>query len=73
MERIVPSVVRIRVSRISSSYAPTTTSHPSRLPRDAGEDKEVPRRDASITRPEGGADRSVHGLVREDRRRPRTQ
>ena len=32
-----------------------------------------PCRDASITRPEGRADRSVHGLVREDRRRPRTQ
>src|SRR5215471_16067610 len=73
-ERIVPSALRIPEFRMTNpSYAydcPLTLLSP---PRRRRRERRRPRRDASITRREEGADRSVHGLVREDRRRPRTQ
>src|SRR5215813_9884476 len=67
-ERIVPSAERIPEFRMTCpSYANDSTS-PYPIPRDEDKEDQRPRRDASITRPEEGADRSVHGLVREDRR-----
>src|SRR5262245_62294203 len=67
-DRIAPSALRIPEFRMTNpSYAydcPLTLPFP---PRRRRKERRRPRRDASITRPEEGADRSVNGIERKDK------